>query len=135
MTSAGKYPAVVSFDKHISDLRFAQIAYDQYKQRYVIAVEIRDMDEGYLFNSENDRMMNLLVPQQFKVRLDQDFYDVDTVEYKPVGRLKLTVMSRTTNIMSAAVFINMSYFDHDRAPWEIPEQLKSAFGPDEYEGY
>lgn len=137
MTSTSPYPAVASFDKYISDLRFAHTTYDQYRQRYVIVVEIFDIDEGFLFNSENDRMMNLLVPQQFQVRLDDDYYDAETVEYEPVGHLTLTVMSRTTDIQSAAVFINMSYFDNERAPWRVPENLKAAFAGDheEYEGY
>ncbi|AIE47836.1 orf51-like protein [Peridroma alphabaculovirus] len=121
------YPAVVSFDKYINDVRFAHTGYDQRHQRYIITVEVHDIDEGYLFDSDNDRLMNLLVPQQFLVRLNDDYYEPETVEYEQVGHLTLRVLSPTADIRHVVVHVNLRYFENDRAVWTVPQTIREAF--------
>ncbi|ACI28753.1 agip51 [Agrotis ipsilon multiple nucleopolyhedrovirus] len=121
------YPAVASFDKYINDIRFSQLSYDQHKQRYVISVDIFDIDERYIFDSDNDRLMNLLVPQQFQVRLNRSYYTPESVEYQPEGHLNLRVLSPTADIESVAVHVNMRYFDNGRIPWTVPDNIKAAY--------
>lgn len=126
-TNNSFYPAVASFDKYINDVRFAQTSYDQYRQQYVITVDIFDIDERFLFDSDNDRLMNLLVPQQFQVRLNKSYYEPESVEYQPVGHLSLRVLSPTADIESVAVHVNMRYFDNERVPWTVPDNIKDAY--------
>jgi hypothetical protein len=130
MTTTKYDAAIVSFDKYISDLRFNTVAYDQHRQCYEIDVELVDLDEVFLFCTENDRMMRLLVPQQFKVRLNNRYYEVDSVDYEPVGHVTLKVFAFEGDIRSAAVHINLSYFQNDRRPWEVPHCTKIAFADD-----
>ncbi|AUV65315.1 hypothetical protein [Alphabaculovirus myunipunctae] len=125
------YPAVVSFDKYIADVRHNTVGYDQYQQRYEINIELFDIDESFLFDSDNDRMMRLLVPQQFQVRINNAYYDVDSVEYEPVGHVILKAYAPVGNVSSVAVHINLRYFDNQRQAWQVPDCVKKSFADDD----
>jgi hypothetical protein len=121
------YPAVASFDKYTNDVRVTQMSFDSRKQMYDITIELFDIDERFIFDTENDRLMNLIVPQQFRVRINDGYYVPESVEYQPVGHLIMHVLSPVDDIRSVAVHVNMLYFEHDRADWTIPDNIKEAF--------
>ncbi|AYN44995.1 se35 [Alphabaculovirus alterspexiguae] len=126
------YPAVASFDKIINDVRFVPTNFNQNTQMHEITIDVLDIDERFLFDTENDRLMNLLVPQQFKVRLDRSYYVPESVEYQPVGHLSLRVLSPVADIHSVTVHVNMRYFENGRIDWDVPENIKEAFSYDSY---
>lgn len=122
------YPAIASFDKYTNDVRVTQTSFDTYKQMYNVTIELFDIDERFIFDTENDRLMNLVVPQQFRVRINDGYYVPESVEYQAIGHVILHVMSPVSDIRSVAVHINMLYFENDRSPWTVPESIKEAFG-------
>jgi hypothetical protein len=121
------YPAVASFDKYTNDLRVTQMSFDNRKQMYDITIELFDVDERFIFDTENDRLMNLIVPQQFRVRVNDSYHVPESVEYQPVGHLIVHVLSPDDDIRNVAVHVNMLYFEHDRADWTVPDSIKEAF--------
>lgn len=121
------YPAVASFDKYINNIRFTQTSFDQQRQQYEITVDVFDIDPRFLFDNDNDRLMNLLLPQQFQVRLNKSYYEPESVEYEPEGHLTLRILSPTADIESVAVHINMRYFDNGRVAWKVPDNIKEAY--------
>ncbi|QAT90326.1 hypothetical protein KM622_gp040 [Spodoptera exempta nucleopolyhedrovirus] len=125
------YPAVASFDKFVNDVRFARTDFDQNTQMHEITIDVLDIDERFLFDTEDERLMNLLVPQQFKVRLDRSYRVPESVEYRPVGHLTLRVLSPVADIHSVTVHVNMRYFENGRIDWDVPENIKEAFSHDD----
>ncbi|QNV47868.1 hypothetical protein [Alphabaculovirus altersperidaniae] len=124
------YPAVASFDKYTNDVRVTQISFDSRKQLYDTTIELFDIDERYIFDTENDRLMNLLVPQQFMVRVNDNYYVPESVEYQPTGHVIMHVLLPVDNVRSIAVHVNMLYFEHDGAAWTVPDNIKEAFSDD-----
>ncbi|ABM45752.1 unknown protein [Spodoptera frugiperda multiple nucleopolyhedrovirus] len=119
------YPAVASFDKDTSNIQFSQTLLDN--GMHDVKIELFDVDEKYIFDSENDRLMNLLIPEQFKVRINDGYYVPESVDYYPTGHVVLHVLSPTGDIRSVAVHINMLYFENDSVPWTVPDSIKEAY--------
>jgi hypothetical protein len=117
------YPTIIVFDADTNHLNWWQVIYDPQQLFYTFNIEILDVDSSYLFRNDDERLMRSLGANQFKVYINNELIEPDSVEYED-ERLLLYIRTRIADIRNIVVFFNSN---PNFTKWEIPRVLRMAY--------